>query len=115
MVSSLSRVLEPGLGASWRRLQDASPGAGATDLLYRVEQYAAVLARNMLQLFTQPFDAVSDNIGQSRTLLTALCDVRPRSLNPPPPPSIHTGRVMWRVTEYAPCAAWNSLVEGKAE
>ena len=32
--------------------------------MYKMEQYASVLAHNMLQLFTQPFDAINDNIGE---------------------------------------------------
>jgi len=35
------------------------------DLMSALENYTLVLARNMPQTFTQPFDAVHDNIGMS--------------------------------------------------
>jgi len=36
------------------------------DLMSAVDKYTGVLARNMPQTFTQPFDAVHDNIGMSQ-------------------------------------------------
>ena len=61
-MNSLSRVLEPKYIGSWRRIQENQPGT--IEVMYKMEQYASVLAHNMLQLFTQPFDAINDNIGE---------------------------------------------------
>jgi len=49
---------------AWLRIQSAQPQA-LVDLMRAVEEYTSVLARNMPQTFTQPFDAVHDNIGVS--------------------------------------------------
>ena len=53
---------------AWVKIQKTHPGS--IELMYKLEQYASVLAHNMLQLFTQPFDAVHDNIGMFTDLLT---------------------------------------------
>lgn len=63
MVNSLGRVLEPENLGAWKRIQEQQPGT--VEILHQMEQYATVLAHNMLQLFTQPFDAVNENIGES--------------------------------------------------
>ena len=68
MVNSLSRSLEPMYIGAWKRIQETHPGT--IEIMYKMEQYASVLAHNMLQLFTQPFDSVNHNIGRYYNLRT---------------------------------------------
>lgn len=41
----------------------------AVDLMQCLEQYSVTLARNMPQIYTQPFDVVHENLGESIILL----------------------------------------------
>ena len=65
MVTSLSRVLDPTYNSLWNALQKSDHAA--VNLMISLEVYTQVLAQNMAQLFTQPFDAVHDNLGTIET------------------------------------------------
>ncbi len=62
LVNSLGVVLEPKYEEEWKAVH--SKQAGAMELVQVIEEYMNTLALNMLQLFTNPFDAVHDNVGQ---------------------------------------------------
>jgi len=60
----IGQVLDLRCKESWLRIQVAQPQA-LIGLMNTIEEYTSVLACNMPQTFTQPFDAVNDNIGMS--------------------------------------------------
>jgi len=62
VANTISRVLDLRCKEAWFRIQLSQPQA-LIDLMSAVEKYTSVLAHNMPQTFTQPFDAVHDNIG----------------------------------------------------
>jgi len=64
VVNSIGRILDPRCKDAWHRIQLSRPRALA-DLLKAVDSYTFVLARNLPQTFTRPFDAVYDNFGTS--------------------------------------------------
>jgi len=64
LANSIGRILDLRCKEAWLRIQSAQPQA-LVDLMHAVEKYTSILARNMPQTFTQPFDAVHDNIGMS--------------------------------------------------
>ena len=74
LVDTVGRVLDPRYKPDWQAIH-ASAG-GAADLMARLEGYGATLAHNMLQLFTQPFDAVHNNIGMCTQKLISLWCVK---------------------------------------
>jgi cadherin EGF LAG seven-pass G-type receptor 1 len=61
IINSVGRILDPKYTDIWTRIQRKRTGA-LVDLMNAVENYTLTLAHNMLQTFTQPFDAVHENI-----------------------------------------------------
>ena len=53
--------MESQYGSHWDTLERSDNAV--VKLVKSLEGYTKILAKNMGQLFTQPFDAVSDNIG----------------------------------------------------
>ena len=64
MVSSVGRITDASIRAYWREMSRRRLVDGAV-LLRQLEAYTETLARNLHQLFTQPFDAAHDNFGTS--------------------------------------------------
>ena len=60
LVSAVSLILKPEYKGSWKIIQ--REGGGTVDLMAKLEMYTQILAKNMPQLFTEPFDAVHDNV-----------------------------------------------------
>ena len=60
LVSSISQILKPKYKKSWDIIQ--RDGGGTVELLSKLEEYTQILAKNMPQLFTEPFDAMDDNM-----------------------------------------------------
>ena len=68
VVSAIGRITDAEHVTSWREMRRRSEVA-AEELLVQLEAYLATLALNLQQLFTQPFDAVHHNFGESAHLL----------------------------------------------
>jgi hypothetical protein len=52
--------MQPKFKEYWASMQTG----GLVDLMLYMEEYSRTLAKNMPLIFTQPFDAVHDNIGK---------------------------------------------------
>ena len=65
VVNSVGRILDLRCREAWLRIQSTQPQA-LINLMNAVEKYTSVLAHNMPLTFTQPFDAVHDNVGKSQ-------------------------------------------------
>jgi len=99
---------------AWFRIQSSQPQA-LTDLMKAVENYTSVLAHNMPQTFTQPFDAVHDNIGTSQTVycifvVVIIIIITRRhaalwrdDLHPPVRPSAAVSHASWRDIAILAC------------
>ena len=62
LVDTVGRILDPRHRGVWRKVHESEESLAK--LFMHMEQYGATLARNMLQLFTQPFDSVHKNLGK---------------------------------------------------
>ena len=61
LVNALGHTLQPKYKEFWDTLHLES--GSSVDLMLYMEEYAHTLAKNMPQIFTQPFDVVHDNLG----------------------------------------------------
>jgi GPCR-Autoproteolysis INducing (GAIN) domain len=62
VVNAAGVIMDPKYKDTWHRRQSRY-GSSLANLMAAFENYTVVLARNMLQTFTQSFDFVHDNIG----------------------------------------------------
>ena len=68
IVNTLSHILAPSNRVNWEYIN--SRYSGTVELLYYMEKYSITLAKNMHQLFMQPFDVVKDNVGKFRCMMS---------------------------------------------
>ena len=61
IVNTLSRILDLRHREQWQYVNKHY--SGTVELLYYMEKYSITLAKNMHQLFMQPFDVVHDHVG----------------------------------------------------
>ena len=62
IVNAIGTITARKFKDDWMTIQSKS--LGAVELLHKLEEYINTLATNVHQVFTQPFDAVHDNIGK---------------------------------------------------